>query len=73
LIDIYADEDAAYDGNFRAGNMLKGMSESIRCAKKLVKSGIDVHKPGGRALRGWANGVIMDLAAFIEYRRKLGR
>lgn len=73
LIDIYADENSTYDANFRVGKMLKGMSDSIKGAKKLAKSGIDIRKPGGRALRAWADGVVGDLIGFVDYRRKLGR
>lgn len=71
LIDIFADENNAYDANFRIAKIQRGMSDSIRGARKLVKM-IDA-KRGGRALRLWAEGVVGDLSGFVEYRRKLGR
>ena len=72
LIDIFADENKAYDANFGVAKILWGMSESIKGARKQVRA-IDSRKPGGRALRAWADSVLGDLTGFVEYRRKLGR
>ena len=71
LIDIFADENKTYDANFGAANMLQGISDSIPGARKQVRA-IDSRKPGGRALKAWADGVLGDLTGFVEYRRKLG-
>lgn len=71
LVDIFADENNAYDANFRIAKIQRGMADSIRGARRLAKT-IDAKK-GGRALRAWAEGVVGDLSGFVEYRRKLGR
>ncbi|KAF8323967.1 hypothetical protein DL93DRAFT_2049554 [Clavulina sp. PMI_390] len=82
LVDIFADENSAYDANFRVAKVLKGMSDSIRGARKLVKSiggstkGANARgsgAEGAKALKGWADGVVGDLAGFVEYRRNVGR
>lgn len=72
LIDIFADENSAYDSNFRELKMQKAIAEGVKGARRLIKA-IDVRKPGGRALRGWASGVLEDMSGFVDYRRKLGR
>lgn len=86
LIDIFADENNVYDANFRVAKVLRGMSDSVRGARRLVKTIVDTRKSGysgggggraggggGRALKAWAEGVLGDLIGFVEYRQKLGR
>jgi len=72
IIDIFADENNAYDANFGVAKIQGGLSESIKGARKQVRA-IDSRKPGGRALKAWADRVLGDLIGFVEYRRKLGR
>jgi hypothetical protein len=71
LIDIYSDEGAPYDTNFRTGGFLKRLEASVDGVKKAVRA-IDRRKEGGRELRRRGEEVRDNLVAFIEYRRGLG-
>ncbi|KAJ7475243.1 armadillo-type protein [Mycena galericulata] len=71
LIDIYSDEDAPWDGNFRAGGFLERLAGSVDGVKKAVRA-IDRRKEGGRELRRRGEEVRDNLVAFVEYRRGLG-
>ncbi|KAJ7743939.1 armadillo-type protein [Mycena maculata] len=71
LIDIYSDEDAPWDANFRTGGFLAQLAGSIDGVKKAVRA-IDRRKEGGRELRRRGEEVRDNLAAFVEYRRGLG-
>ena len=70
MIDIYSDEESAYDINFRKGNYLQALEKALPVVRKLVR-GIDRRKPGGRELRGRGDGIVLNLAAFIKYRKGL--
>jgi hypothetical protein len=70
LIDIYSDEELPYDANFRSGNFLAKLTESVDGVKRAVKS-IDRKKPGGRELKERGEETRDNLVAFIKYRRKL--
>ncbi|KAF8336322.1 ARM repeat-containing protein [Cantharellus anzutake] len=70
IIDIYSDEASAYDVNFRQGNYLEILSERSGAVKKLVKS-LNVKRPGGRKLRGWGEGVAINMRDFVRYRKNL--
>ncbi|KAJ7902614.1 armadillo-type protein [Mycena olivaceomarginata] len=71
LIDIYSDEGAPWDGNFRTGGYLERLAESVEGVKKAVRA-IDRRKEGGRELRRRGEEVRDNLVAFVEYRRGLG-
>ncbi|KAJ7916498.1 hypothetical protein B0H13DRAFT_363355 [Mycena leptocephala] len=71
LIDIYSDEGAPYDTNFRTGGFLERLVASVDGVKKAVRA-IDRRKEGGRELRRRGEEVRDNLVAFIEYRRGLG-
>ncbi|KAJ7725965.1 armadillo-type protein [Mycena metata] len=71
LIDIYSDEGAPWDANFRAGGYLERLAGSVDGVKKAVKA-IDRRKEGGRELRRRGEEVRDNLVAFLEYRRGLG-
>lgn len=70
MIDIYSDEGSGYDINFRQGAWVAVLSESLGGVRKAVKT-IDQRKPGGRALRQWADGIVVNLGEFCKYRRSL--
>ncbi|KAJ7292710.1 armadillo-type protein [Mycena rebaudengoi] len=71
LIDIYADEEAPYDVNFRTGNFAPRLSAAVDGVKKAVKA-IDRRKEGGREMRRRGEEMRDNLIAFLEYRRGLG-
>ncbi|KAJ7603956.1 armadillo-type protein, partial [Mycena polygramma] len=71
LIDIYSDEGAPYDVNFRTGGFLERLAASVDGVKKAVRA-IDRRKEGGRELRRRGEEVRDNLVAFIEYRKELG-
>ncbi|KAJ6589162.1 armadillo-type protein [Mycena capillaripes] len=71
LIDIYSDEGAPYDVNFRTGGFLERLAASVDGVKKAVRA-IDRRKEGGRELRRRGEEVRDNLVAFIEYRKGLG-
>ncbi len=70
IIDIYSDETSPYDHNFRQGGYLNVLTERQGAMRKMVKR-LNVKKPGGKALRRWANGVVINLGDFVQYRRQL--
>ena len=70
IIDIYSDETSTYDHNFRQGGYLNVLAERLGAMRKMVKR-LDVKKPGGKALRRWADGVVINLSDFVKYRRQL--
>ncbi|KAJ7233513.1 armadillo-type protein [Mycena haematopus] len=70
LIDIYSDEGAPWDVNFRAGGYLERLAGAVDGVKKAVKA-IDRRKEGGRELRRRGEEVRDNLVAFIDYRRGL--
>ncbi|KAJ7159871.1 armadillo-type protein [Mycena crocata] len=71
LIDIYSDEGAPWDVNFRTGSFLERLTASVDGVKKAVRA-IDRRKEGGRELRRRGEEVRDNLVAFIDYRRGLG-
>ncbi|KAI0299778.1 ARM repeat-containing protein [Russula brevipes] len=70
LIDIFADERAPADANFRAGNVLEALAGAVEGVRRAVK-GIDRKKGGGRELRRHGEEVRDNLVAFVRYRRSL--
>lgn len=71
LIDIFADERAPAEANFRAGNVLASLAGAVEDVRRAVK-GIDRRKEGGRELRRHGEEVRDNLIAFVRYRRALG-
>jgi len=70
LIDIYSDEAVPYDVNFRNGNYLQQLSNSVEGVKKAVKA-INRKEEGGKELRRRGEEIRENLVAFITYRREL--
>ncbi|KDQ15679.1 hypothetical protein BOTBODRAFT_108287 [Botryobasidium botryosum FD-172 SS1] len=70
LIDIFSDEESPYDVNFREGRWVETLAAAQPGVRRVVK-GIDRRKEGGRELRRWADEMVMNLSAFIDYRRAL--
>ena len=70
LIDIFADERAPAEANFRAGNVLEALAGAVEGVRRAVK-GIDRKKEGGRELRRHGEEVRDNLVAFVRYRRSL--
>jgi len=70
LIDIFADERAPAEANFRAGNVLAALAGAVEDVRRAVK-GIDRKKEGGRELRRHGEEVRDNLIAFVRYRRAL--
>jgi len=70
LIDIFADERAPAEANFRAGNVLAALEGAVDGVRRAVK-GIDRKKEGGRELRRHGEEVRDNLVAFVRYRRSL--
>ena len=70
LIDIFADERALTEANFRACNVLEALAGSMEGVRRAVK-GIDRKKEGGRELRRHGEEVRDNLVAFVRYRRSL--
>ncbi|KAF9531883.1 armadillo-type protein [Crepidotus variabilis] len=70
LIDIYSDETLPYDINFRQGNYLERLVNSVEAVRKVVKA-IDRRTGGGRELRRRGEEVRENLIGFIKYRRDL--
>lgn len=70
LIDIYSDETAPYDVNFRENNILSKLVDAVEPIRKLVR-GINKKKPGGIELKRRGEEVRDNLVDFIRYRRKL--
>jgi len=70
LIDIYSDENAPYDINFRQGNHLEKLAACLQPIKNAVKT-IDRRKEGGKELRRRGDEVWENLGDFIQYRRDL--
>ncbi|KAJ7623345.1 armadillo-type protein [Roridomyces roridus] len=71
LIDIYSDEDAPWDINFRSGGYLARLQGSVDGIKTAVRA-IDRRKEGGKELRRRGEEVRDNLVAFIKYRKDLG-
>jgi hypothetical protein len=70
LIDIFADERAPAEANFRAGNVLEALAGAVEDVRRAVR-GIDRKKEGGRELRRRGEQVRDNLIAFVRYRRAL--
>jgi hypothetical protein len=70
LIDIFADERAPVEANFRAGNVLAALEGTVEGVRRVVKT-IDRKKKGGRELRRRGEEVRDNLVAFIRYRKSL--
>ncbi|KAF8506519.1 ARM repeat-containing protein [Russula emetica] len=70
LIDIFADERAPTEANFRACNVLEALAGAVEGVRRAVK-GIDRKKEGGRELRRHGEEVRDNLVAFVRYRRSL--
>lgn len=71
IIDIYSDENMPYDINFRNDGWVSRLEQILPATRKLIR-GIDRRKPGGMALRSRGDGIVVNLAAFIKYRKGLG-
>jgi len=56
--------------NFRSGQYVEALQQALPAIRKLVR-GIDRRKPGGMELRARGDDVVLNLAAFIKYRRGL--
>ena len=72
IIDIFSDENAPWDVNFRRGKWENLLAQSVDGVRKAVKS-IDKRKGGedGRELRRRGEEVLENLVAFVKYRRRL--
>jgi hypothetical protein len=70
LIDIFSDERAPTEANFRACNVLEALAGAVEGVRRAVK-GIDRKKEGGRELRRHGEEVRDNLVAFVRYRRSL--
>lgn len=71
VIDIYADEEREYDGPvFVQGGFLAALTGAMGRVKAQMR-GIDRRKD--QVLRGRGEEAAENLAAFIKYRRSLGR
>lgn len=70
LIDIFADEGAPAEANFRAGNVLAALAGAVEDVRRAVKS-IDRKKEGGKELKRHGEEVRDNLIAFVRYRRAL--
>ena len=70
LIDIFADERAPAEANFRSGNVLAALEGAVENVRRAVR-GIDRKKEGGRELRRHGEEVRDNLIAFVRYRRAL--
>ena len=70
LIDIFADERAPVEANFRAGNVLAALEGAVEGVRRAVK-GIGRKKEGARELRRRGEEVRDNLVAFIRYRKSL--
>ncbi|KAH7923890.1 ARM repeat-containing protein [Leucogyrophana mollusca] len=68
LIDIYSDESAPYDVNFRQGKFEDRLADSVDGVKKAVRA-IDRRKERDLRMRG--EEVRDNLVAFVRYRREL--
>ncbi|KAG1810178.1 ARM repeat-containing protein [Suillus plorans] len=68
LIDIYSDENLPYDVNFRQGNFVQRLVDSVEGVRKAVRA-IDRRKERDLKLRG--EEMRDNLIAFIKYRRAL--
>jgi hypothetical protein len=67
LTDIFADERAPAEANFRAGNVLEALAGAVDGVRRAVK-GIDRKKEGGRQLRRHGGEVRDNLVAFKAWR-----
>ena len=70
LIDIFADEGAPAEANFRAGNVLAALEGAVDDVRRAVK-GIGRKKEGGRELKRHGEEVRDNLVAFVRYRKSL--
>jgi hypothetical protein len=68
LIDIYSDENLPYDVNFRQGNFVQRLVDSVDGVRKAVRA-IDRRKE--RDLKRRGEEMRDNLIAFIKYRRAL--
>ncbi|KAJ8596260.1 ARM repeat-containing protein [Rhizopogon salebrosus TDB-379] len=68
LIDIYSDENLPYDINFRQGNFVQHLVDSVDGVRKAVRA-IDRRKERDLKLRG--EEMRDNLVAFIKYRKAL--
>jgi len=68
LIDIYSDENLPYDINFRQGDFLQRLVDSVEGVRKAVRA-IDRRKERDLKLRG--EETRDNLVAFIKYRKAL--
>ena len=70
LIDIFADERAPAEANFRTGNVLAALEAAVEDVRRAVKS-INRKREGGRELRRHGEEVRDNLVAFVRYRKSL--
>ncbi|KAH7104899.1 ARM repeat-containing protein [Auriculariales sp. MPI-PUGE-AT-0066] len=72
VIDIFSDEDAPYDVNFRQGGFTERLSAAVQPLRKTVRA-VDRRSDGGRELRLRGDEVLENMVAFVKYRRSLGK
>ncbi|KAG8879415.1 hypothetical protein FRB97_001642 [Tulasnella sp. 331] len=68
LIDIFSDETKPYDVNF---NLELFAAVAVKDRVKRALKAIDRTKEGGRELREFGEGVLVNLDGFVKYRRRL--
>ncbi|EJD54408.1 ARM repeat-containing protein [Auricularia subglabra TFB-10046 SS5] len=71
IIDIFSDEEAPYDVNFREGRYTERLVGVVAPLRKMVRA-VDRRAEGGRELRARGDEVLENLVAFVKYRRNLG-
>ena len=71
IIDIFSDEEAPYDVNFREGRYTERLVSVVAPLRKMVRA-VDRRAEGGRELRARGDEVLENLVAFVKYRRNLG-
>jgi len=70
MIDIYSDETASWDINFRNAKWENVLKSRVEGVKRAVRS-VDKRKEGGKELRRRGDEVLENLVAFVKYRRGL--
>ncbi|KAG9027760.1 hypothetical protein FRB95_007419 [Tulasnella sp. JGI-2019a] len=70
IVDIFADETKAYDVNF---NLDLFATVAVKDRVKRAVKAIDRTKEGGRELREFGEGVLVNLDGFVKYRQGLER
>lgn len=68
IIDIYSDETRTYDAIFVNGGYLQALEAIVPAYRKLVKA---IDKRKSPDLRAQADGVAINIAEFVKYRKSL--